>query len=130
MVQTNYPTLESYYGCSLCHEPVSNPICPSCITAQIEAWLTIYPNYHQLRAKLMPKVNKFLRKNLEYGAMCIKCNEKRASVCPYCFTEFVLNELREMNVNKTVLKEFLIFFNFDLEHKGYYKEAEELGEIE
>ena len=127
MLQNNYPTLESHYDCRLCHEPVSNPLCPACLTAQIEAWLTSYPNYHQLRQRLIPKIQRFLVRHLKESTQCIKCNEKRASVCPYCFTEFVLNELKKLDVNKTILKEFLIFFNFDLEHRGYYKEAESLG---
>jgi len=60
---------------------------------------------------------------------CIKCGNKTASVCPYCFTDKVLEELKKLEVNKIILREFFEFFNYDFEHTGYSKEAEELGVI-
>jgi len=37
--------------------------------------------------------------------------------------------LKKIKVNKAILKEFLEFFNYDFEHTGYSKDAEELGAI-
>ncbi len=116
------------YTCDICGEVVIDPICPSCITTEIEAWLVMYPN---LSNELLPKLNKFLEKiNQKTNATrCIQCKNKRASVCPYCFTNHVLTHLKKLNSNNLILKEFFEFFNFDFHHTGYSKEAEALGVI-
>jgi len=131
MLQKNYQAFEQGVEqellCSICSEAVTNPLCPSCLTREIEAWLTMYPN---LRSELMPRLRHYLSRikyAIENSNACIKCNDKKASVCPYCFTEFVFNELKKINANKMVLKEFLQFFNFDFEHTSYYEEGEKLG---
>ena len=80
----------------------------------------------------MPKLNRYLYRiedKLTDSTECIKCKDKRAAVCPYCFTDFVLMELKKIRANRIVLKEFLEFFNFDFDHDGYSKEAEKLGII-
>jgi len=124
MISNNYLGSEAYL-CSICYEPISNPICPVCLTTQLDAWLTLYPNYHQLKKILIPKIRKFIRNHISETSICIKCHKNQASICPYCFTEFILDTLREINVSREMLKEFLVFFNFDLEYKGYYKESKE-----
>lgn len=127
MLPKIHPNPEQYM-CDVCSEAVTNPICPSCITTEIEAWLSLYPN---LRRELMPRLNTFLEKiNPKTNAtMCIQCKNKRAAICPYCFTELVLYELKKMKSNKIILTEFFDFFNFDLHHTGYTREAERLGII-
>ena len=79
----------------------------------------------------MPVLNKFLEKinNKTDATKCIQCGNKRAAICPYCFTKVVLDELKKMKSNKLILTEFFDFFNFDLHHTGYTKEAERLGII-
>ena len=121
---------ETQYMCYECSEAVTNPICPFCLTTEIEAWLTLYPN---LRKELMPRIYKYLNKIeenlLNYATKCIKCGSRKASVCPYCFTEYVLEELKKISANNIIIREFFEFFNFDLHHKGYSEEAEKLGVI-
>jgi len=127
---TAHETNETHYACDVCSEAVTNPLCPFCLTIEIEAWLTLYPS---LKNQILPKLNEFLKKTnnkiTNYGTQCIKCKISRAFVCPYCFTENVFNELQKINADKLILKEFFEFFNFDLHHTGYTKEAEELGVI-
>ena len=81
----------------------------------------------------MPQIKKYFarisNRITSYGTTCIKCGEQRASVCPYCFTEFVFGELEKINAGNLILQEFLDFFNFDLNHEEYVKEAEEEGII-
>jgi len=81
----------------------------------------------------MPRIKKFLAaiedNRLSESTRCIKCLNKRAAVCPYCFTERVLYELKNIGSSGYVIKEFFMFFNFDFEHTGYSKEAEKLGLI-
>ena len=130
MLHNNYPASEAHYMCDVCSEAITNPLCPECLTMEIEAWLTLYPN---LRSELLPKIQQFLNeiedKLIHDTTQCIKCGEKKTAICPYCFTDFVLKHLKKINANKIVLTEFFEFFNFDLDHKGYSKEAEELGVI-
>lgn len=124
----NYDGQEPQYMCDVCSETITNPLCPFCLNTEIEAWLTLYPS---LKNELLPRLKKYLskikNKITNYGMECIKCGDNRAFVCTYCFTEHVFNELQKIKAEKIILKEFFEFFNFDLEHKGYTKQAEELG---
>lgn len=125
----NFSALEPQYLCDICNIAVSNPLCPACLAIEIDAWLTLYPN---LRRDLLPSIKRHIDKREEKltdSTQCIKCGNKTASVCPYCFTDKVLKELKKLEVNKIILREFFEFFNFDFEHTGYSKEAEELGVI-
>jgi hypothetical protein len=112
MLPNNYLVSEQHYVCDVCSEAVTNPLCPRCLATEIEAWLTLYPN---LKEEMLPKLNIYLRKlgdRIDTSTACIKCRNENASVCPYCFTEFVLDELKKIQVSKIILKEFLEFFNF------------------
>lgn len=112
MLPNDYMTTEQRYKCDKCFEVIINPICPTCLTIEVEAWLTLYPN---LRSKIIPKLKDFLWKipgGIDNSIKCIKCDDKRASLCPHCFKEFVLRKLHEINANNFVLNEFLEFFNY------------------
>ena len=128
ITQKKYFAPETQFICDECSEAVTNPICPSCLTEEIEAWLTLYPN---LRQELIPQLQNYLRKLKSkfagLGTACIKCRNNRAFVCPYCFTNRVFDELIRINASKIILKEFFEFFNYDLHHTGYTKKAEKLG---
>lgn len=129
MITNNYSASEPQFLCDVCSIAVTNPICPSCMAEEVEAWATLYPN---LRKELLPRLHHYLRKinsSLVDSTRCIKCNDKRAAVCPYCFTDHVLMELKRINANRIILKEFVEFFNFDFEHTEYSQEAEKLGVI-
>ncbi len=118
------------WKCLDCKEAVFNPICPFCLAEHIEIWLSSYPS--DIRKKILPQINEYIKKTNNLAGKstkCIICNKKRVSICPYCFTEYVLNYLKKLKVSNIILKEFLQFFNFDFEHTGYSKEAEKLGVI-
>ncbi len=124
-----FTALEPQFLCDVCSIAVTNPICPSCMTEEVEAWLTLYPD---LRNQILPRLDHYLKKIEDKpfdSTRCIKCKSKKAAVCPYCFTENVLNELKRIKANRIILKEFLQFFNFDFEHTEYSQEAERLGVI-
>ncbi len=129
MTKHNLYAQQVQYLCDVCSIAVTNPLCPECLATEIEAWLTLYPD---LRKQLLPRIKRFIE-NINERAIeftqCIKCGSKTASVCPYCFTEEVLRELKRLEANKIILSEFFQFFNFDFEHIGYSREAEELGVI-
>ena len=112
MLPKSYLASEQHYVCDVCSEAVTNPICPNCIATEIEAWLTYYPN---LRVEILPRIKQYLKKlgqKITESTECIKCKNKTASVCLYCFTEYVLSELKKIQANKIMLKEFLEFFSF------------------
>ena len=118
---------ERFYECIACNEAIFNPLCHNCLAQQLEVWLTSYPD---LKQRLMPKIKAYLRdieNSIVEATNCVACHNQKAAVCPYCFTELVLDKLKELQVNKTIKREFLQFFNFDFEHTGYTKDAEELG---
>lgn len=119
------------YNCNVCSETITNPLCPFCLAEEIQAWLTLYPH---LREDIQSSLNAYLLKVnnsiTSYGTRCIKCHKDRASVCPYCFTEFVFKKLIEIDAGQQILKEFFEFFNFDLDHRGYTEFAEEIGVFE
>ncbi|MFA5259165.1 MAG: hypothetical protein WC979_06665 [Candidatus Pacearchaeota archaeon] len=127
--QKDYFAIEPRFLCDTCSIAVTNPICPSCLSLEIEAWLTLYPN---LKREILPQIKQYLDRiedKIVDSTKCITCNQNRVAVCPYCFTDFVFSQLKKANANKVILKEFFEFFNFDFEHNGYCNEAEELGVI-
>lgn len=120
MLKTFYSENEpGFYECEICNEPITNPICPVCLSKEIDIWSTNYPD---LRKELAPKLKKFLirlRMHNKEAVQCIKCNQDKMSVCPYCFIREIIDELEDLEVNPIVKKEFLQFFN-------YYTEPYEL----
>ena len=122
---------ERFYECLECKEPVFNPLCQSCLTFQIEVWLSSVSSY-SLKNEILAKIKDYVDKtnNLAGSSTrCVVCGKPRASLCPYCFTNYVFTLLKKMQVNRIILKEFLQFFNYDFEHVGYSREAERLGVI-
>jgi len=109
--------------CGQCSEAITNPLCHNCLGNQILAWLSFYPN---LKRKLAPKIKSYVKQvnNLSTDALnCVSCKKKKAALCPYCFSEGVLNIFKKNNMDKYVLGDFLTIFNFDTQHEGYIADA-------
>ncbi|MGV8152264.1 MAG: hypothetical protein ACP5OG_04215 [Candidatus Nanoarchaeia archaeon] len=117
---------EQYYECEICNEPIAHPICPVCLTTEVEAWLALYPN---LKQDLIPALRRGFRNQIKVSTRCIKCSDSAVSICPLCFTIEVFEKLKKLGVDRIILREFLEFFNFDFEHNAYTKEAEILGVV-
>jgi hypothetical protein len=130
MIKKNFLTgleIENSYDCLQCTQPITNPICHSCLAEGIGKWLSFYP---QVKRKVMPKIRKYVvevNNSLSSSLSCVSCNKKKAALCPYCFTEGILNLLKKNSVDKNVLGDFLSTFNFDLKHEGYIQDAIEEG---
>lgn len=106
--------------CMECKEEIFNPICPSCLSAEIRDWLVDKPK------KVINIVEKEIEKILMFKTNkkgCIRCDGD-TFMCPYCFTERVYLKLKKEKISREILKEFLTLFNFDLEHTGYSKDME------
>ena len=74
--------------CMLCKEPITNPLCPDCLTQAVEQWLgTVAPD----RAEALK--NAIAHPDSDTGAKCIRCN-KHFNLCTYCYSKEVFNWLR------------------------------------
>jgi len=112
MLKQNYSFIEQQFHCDVCSEAITNPLCPICLTGEIEAWLTLYPD---LKNELFPGLKKYLERihnEIVDATQCIKCNRKRTFICPHCFIDYIFGELKKLDVNKIVFREFLRFFNY------------------
>ncbi|MDO8516561.1 MAG: hypothetical protein Q7S33_00390 [Nanoarchaeota archaeon] len=122
------PLIEKFHtDCLNCREPIFNPLCPECLTKAFEQWILKYP---EAKEKTLANIKEFLKRNRKFNnnsQKCIVCKRKSVYLCPYCFTEFLLQTLKQTKVSKNILGEFLFLFNFDFNHNGYYKEGEKLG---
>ena len=94
-------------------------------------WVVQYP---EIARKVLHKVKRFLKAHRHFygdSQMCVICSNKRAWACPYCFTEHIYDLLKEAGATTDVLKEYLLFFNFDFGDFfgkwGYWIEGERLG---
>ncbi len=102
-------------GCVACEEPITNPVCSGCLANSIGQWLR----------------EKGLEVELAVPGegsqdSCIKCN-KKMDLCTYCYTEHVYEQLKEKGVAPAKIVDFLYFFHFDLEKKGFLEDAKKLG---
>ncbi len=119
--QKGYLVSEKQYHCDICSEAVISPLCPVCISAEVDAWTTLYP---ALRKELLPKIKNYLEKvneNISDATICIKCKKARTNICPYCFLDFIEGELKKLNVIPKVMEEFYEFFDFDKEVPNPHK---------
>lgn len=109
-------------SCMVCREIITNPICLECIAREIKAWLL-----DESENVLINGVNNMMgldkriemsieteREN-EKGVQCIICKEHHVNLCPHCFSKKVYEMLKE-NASKKLLKQFLVFFNYDLKN--------------
>lgn len=118
---------ETFYDCPSCSEAITNPLCHDCLGKSVAKWLEFYPS---VRKKLLTKLKHYVSEvnNDALGAInCVACSKKKAALCPYCFSEGFFEILKRNNIDKNVIGDFLTLFDFDAEHKGYIKDAQEQG---
>lgn len=75
---------------------------------------------------MLPKLKRYIHEvnNSALGAVsCASCKKKKAALCPYCFTEGVLNLLKSNKTDKNIVGDFLTIFNYDSEQEGYIGDA-------
>ena len=105
--------------CLGCNEAVSNPLCASCISKEIKAWLSYKDKRTAL--KLNNAVNDFKQMMGEgTNTRCVLCS-KMLEGCTYCFTEHIYYWLKEQN--SLLVEEFMRYFSFDLKRKGFTVDA-------
>jgi hypothetical protein len=118
-----YPETENeYYKCLLCKDAIYNPLCHCCLGKQVETWLGRYP---ALEKNLKKKIQNFIKKiddETNEALNCVSCHSKKASICPYCFAEYVLGQLKKAKASMPILNEFIKFFDYDYDLTGYVQE--------
>lgn len=116
---------EIHNDCLSCAEDIQHPICPNCISKAFHQWIKKSPDRKEIKEKLrifMKHHNKLKGKSKP----CVSCG-KDVHVCPYCFTEYLHQIIKEAGIGIQATSEFLFIFNFDFEHKGYSKELDIYG---
>ncbi len=111
--------------CLECDEAIFNPICPRCLSKEIKQW-TINKN-KEVKNLVKEEIKTILRFALDKKG-CLVCG-RDVFLCPYCFTERIYLRMKNEKIPRSILKEFLDFFNFDFDHTGYSKDMEKLGLI-
>ena len=112
--------------CVVCRETVTNPVCPSCLSAEIGAWL------EETKPELLERFNEASKEMdlvLFNEETCILCKQGM-DVCTYCYTEHIFNWLMREKSGKKLMREFLTYFNYDSGLRGYLFKAEKLGLLE
>ncbi len=112
--------------CLSCGENIQHPICPNCITKAFMQWIIKFPEQREIRKKL----NAFMRQHNSIegkSKTCVVCGQNKTNICPYCFTEYLHGIVKEAGLGVRAMSEFLFFFNFDFDHKGYSQELEVYG---
>jgi ferredoxin len=105
--------------CVLCRETVTNPVCPECLAEEMAAWLG------ESRPDLVDGLRlktKGMAQHLFDDNKCVLCG-KDLDVCSYCFTEHIFEWLLSLKEH-ALLKEYMVYFNYDLGGKGYRLKAE------
>jgi len=101
----------------MCEEPITNPVCPSCLQEGVQQWLL-----EQREEPLAEQVSELTRSVFANmgGTFCIKC-DSCMSLCAYCYTKEVFDVIKQ---HPRLVEEYLVYFNFDLGHLGWQREAE------
>jgi hypothetical protein len=102
--------------CFVCQEAIFNPICPSCLKKEVIVWLE---KTNPSLIKEMEESLSFFRESKQNDVSCILC-KRYTDTCPYCFTEYVYNLLKERHPD--LVESFLTLFNYDFDHTGYSKD--------
>ena len=118
---------EVHNDCLSCGKNINHPICPNCIAKAFGQWIRKFPvEKHEIKGKL----NVFMKHHNHAkgkSTRCVSCNKNDVHTCPYCFTEYLYQLVKEAGLGVRAMSEFLFIFNFDFEHNGYSQELEALG---
>ncbi len=102
--------------CGYCLEPVTSPLCPSCLSRSIEMWLEKEGVGRGFIQEIKNNMEHSLTESENNIETCIKCHEEsRKVICPFCFVNETYHELKPLDwIRAEKLK---ILFNFgDPEH--------------
>ncbi|MDD9953893.1 MAG: hypothetical protein OXR66_06170 [Candidatus Woesearchaeota archaeon] len=99
-------------NCVVCEEVITNPVCPCCLHEGVGQWLS-----ERGQTKIATQVEWV--PHTTGDTHCIKCDQGMG-ICSYCYMGEMFDVVKQQ---PALIKEFLTFFNFDLEHLGWEQEA-------
>jgi hypothetical protein len=103
----------------------NNHISQHCVDYEIKKWA------RKKSEKIISVIDKEIRNIIRLKSdkkACKVCGES-ALLCPYYFVERIYLKLKKEKVEKEVLNEFTMFFNFDFENKEYKRDMRVFGLI-
>jgi len=101
-------------NCSVCLEPITNPVCVNCYIKEIYAWM------QGMRIKEVPRnvVIEIIKRKLSFNtnneSECILCGNEDVGICSYCFFSMGERILKELNFSKKLIEDFNEIFNYHL----------------
>jgi hypothetical protein len=104
----------------MCDDAITNPVCPACLHKGVRQWLL-----EQRELRLAAEVLDATVQDIVAGSTnCIKCRSPMA-VCAYCYTKDIFDVIKR---RPALVDNYLIYFNFDLEHLGWEQTARDIAE--
>lgn len=97
-------------SCLLCHEVITNPVCPQCLQAEMVHWLK------ERRPELLPELLAFNAEPYFTGTKCIICGSSM-NICAHCYSADVFLWLKD--ISKELAEEFMDCFNFELKEHSH-----------
>lgn len=111
-------------NCSVCLEPISNPICINCYLKEIYSWMQGMKIREIPRNVILEIIRRKLNIDTNNETRCILCYKGYVGICSYCFFSTVERILKELNFSKKLLESFEEIFNYNLvgEVREYFEE--------
>lgn len=103
-------------NCVQCEEVITNPLCPVCLQKGVQQWLGDEHN------DVLSREVSLMTDNALGETPCIRCGSPMG-LCVYCYTKDVFDLVKRYPV---LLRSYLSYFNFDLHHLGWEREAREI----
>jgi len=105
--------------CVNCYESITNPVCESCHMREVRMWLED-KNIDAIRKSvILAAIKRAMPDEAMNETTCILCGKNTLSTCSYCFFLITARILKELNLGKELVIDFLETFNYRLGHSEY-----------
>ena len=105
--------------CVQCYESITNPICEECHLKEIKHWLEDRKLSGLTKSIIISAIKAAMPKESINENKCILCGNNTLSTCSYCFFLISARVLKELNLSRELVEEFLETFNYTLGHEEY-----------
>lgn len=99
--------------CTSCIQPITNPICPSCLAEEVVIWLRDKETSKNQIKRVREEFKRLIQtaEDIPSTIECIVCGCNKVSLCTYCFTLKVVRIMRANVSDDKVLEDFDEEFN-------------------
>lgn len=102
--------------CVECEEVITNPLCAACVGEGVQQWLG------DERNEALSCAACLATGDCGGETACVRCGQPMG-VCTYCVTKGIFEVVKS---HPLLLSRYLAYFNFDLGHMGWEREAREI----